>query len=343
MKALFARGSHGPVAKTLFVSAGVAGVIALAGLAMPAATREAVLAPAIAAAQSLSSVIGNRSPGTRAEGALAKSKKRLATPRKRLAKRVPVVPDTGVRRRLAPRGPEPLRIFDDEVFARDVPFDAFPAPDIARTDAIGPSFTVPNPRAGSPFILLTSAAASSSGGGGGIGPGDGGSSSSSGGDTGSTGGSTGSTGGGSGSSGSTGGSTGGDGSTSSGGSASSGSSSGGASSTGGDNTSTGSTGSTGSSGSTGSTSTSSGSTGSTSSTSSTSSGSSGDVSSTGGFSSTSTGSSTGGTTSTGGSGSSGGTTPGPVPEPGTWLMMIAGFGLIGAMLRRRTRAASPAA
>lgn len=49
-------------------------------------------------------------------------------------------------------------------------------------------------------------------------------------------------------------------------------------------------------------------------------------------------------------GSPGGTTPPanppvvvPVPEPATWLMMIVGFGMIGAMLRKRRRAAGMAA
>ena len=28
----------------------------------------------------------------------------------------------------------------------------------------------------------------------------------------------------------------------------------------------------------------------------------------------------------------------PVPEPGTWAMMILGFGLVGGMMRRRTGA-----
>jgi hypothetical protein len=29
--------------------------------------------------------------------------------------------------------------------------------------------------------------------------------------------------------------------------------------------------------------------------------------------------------------------PGPVPEPASWLMMIGGFGIVGAALRRHRR------
>lgn len=68
--------------------------------------------------------------------------------------------------------------------------------------------------------------------------------------------------------------------------------------------------------------------------------------STGGDTSTSGGSTTGGDTSTSSGGdtstSSGGSTSGgvtpPVPEPGTWMMMILGFGLIGGMMRRGRKA-----
>jgi hypothetical protein len=34
----------------------------------------------------------------------------------------------------------------------------------------------------------------------------------------------------------------------------------------------------------------------------------------------------------------GGGGPAPVPEPGVWLQMIAGFGLVGAVRRRQQRA-----
>jgi len=36
----------------------------------------------------------------------------------------------------------------------------------------------------------------------------------------------------------------------------------------------------------------------------------------------------------------GATTPGPVPEPATWAMMIGGFAVVGASMRRRKRAVS---
>ncbi len=71
-------------------------------------------------------------------------------------------------------------------------------------------------------------------------------------------------------------------------------------------------------------------------------GSSGGGSTSSGGGSTSSGgtsTSSGGTsTSSGGTSSSSGGEPPPpiVPEPATWLMMLAGFGLVGTMLRRRT-------
>jgi hypothetical protein len=59
------------------------------------------------------------------------------------------------------------------------------------------------------------------------------------------------------------------------------------------------------------------------------------------------GGSSGGGSSGGGSsggGSSGGGTPpvAAVPEPGTWMLMILGFGAIGSVMRRRARAGRPA-
>lgn len=47
----------------------------------------------------------------------------------------------------------------------------------------------------------------------------------------------------------------------------------------------------------------------------------------------------------GGNGSYGGSisfTPGAVPEPATWAMMLGGLGLVGGMLRRRSRKSVPA-
>jgi len=113
----------------------------------------------------------------------------------------------------------------------------------------------------------------------------------------------------------------------------SGSSSGGSTSSGGGSTSSGGT-----STSSGGTSTSSGGTSTSSGGTSTSSG--GTSTSSGGTSTSSGGTSTssGGTsTSSGGTSSSSGGEPPPpiVPEPATWLMMLAGFGLVGTMLRRR--------
>jgi hypothetical protein len=57
--------------------------------------------------------------------------------------------------------------------------------------------------------------------------------------------------------------------------------------------------------------------------------------------------STGGTGNTGGSGNTGGTGGtdngvGAVPEPATWMMMLTGFGLIGAACRRRRSALATA-
>ncbi|WP_246611083.1 PEPxxWA-CTERM sorting domain-containing protein [Aquisediminimonas profunda] len=91
-------------------------------------------------------------------------------------------------------------------------------------------------------------------------------------------------------------------------------------------------------GSSGGTSTSSGGTSTSSGGTSTSSG--GTSTSSGGTSTSSGGTSTssGGTsTSSGGTSSSSGGEPPPpiVPEPATWFMMLAGFGLVGTMLRRR--------
>ncbi len=71
----------------------------------------------------------------------------------------------------------------------------------------------------------------------------------------------------------------------------------------------------------------------------------GTTTSTGGTTTTSTGGTTtsgggdqstssGGTTSTGGIGSSGSIVPPPVPEPGVWMLMILGFGMVGHALRR---------
>ena len=116
------------------------------------------------------------------------------------------------------------------------------------------------------------------------------------------------------------------------GSSGGGSSGGGSTSSGGGSTSSGGT-----STSSGGTSTSSGGT----STSSGGTSSGGTSTSSGGTSTSSGGTSTssGGTsTSSGGTSSSSGGEPPPpiVPEPATWLMMLAGFGLVGTMLRRRT-------
>lgn len=62
-----------------------------------------------------------------------------------------------------------------------------------------------------------------------------------------------------------------------------------------------------------------------------------------------TGSSSGGGSSGGGGGSSGGGSSGggtppvaAVPEPGTWMLMILGFGAIGSVMRRRARMGRPA-
>ena len=123
---------------------------------------------------------------------------------------------------------------------------------------------------------------------------------------------------------------------SSGGGSSGGGSSGGGSSSGGTTSSGGDTGSSGgSSTSSGGSSTSSGGDSSTS--------SGGSSTSSGGSSTSSGGSSTSsGGSSTSSGGSSGGEPPPIVPEPGTWLMMMAGFGLVGAMLRRRRKSAESA-
>ena len=64
--------------------------------------------------------------------------------------------------------------------------------------------------------------------------------------------------------------------------------------------------------------------------------------SSGGGSSGGGGGSSGGGSSGGGS-SGGGTPPvAAVPEPGTWMLMILGFGAIGSVMRRRTRKGLPA-
>ena len=62
----------------------------------------------------------------------------------------------------------------------------------------------------------------------------------------------------------------------------------------------------------------------------------------------SSGSSSGGGSSGGGGGSSGGGSSGggtppvaAVPEPGTWMLMILGFGAIGSVMRRRARTDRP--
>jgi hypothetical protein len=67
----------------------------------------------------------------------------------------------------------------------------------------------------------------------------------------------------------------------------------------------------------------------------------GGVSSGGGSSSSS--SSSGGVGGSSGGGSSGGGTPpvAAVPEPGTWMLMILGFGAIGSVMRRRARTGRP--
>lgn len=70
--------------------------------------------------------------------------------------------------------------------------------------------------------------------------------------------------------------------------------------------------------------------------------SSGGITSSGGGSTSSGGiTSSGGTSTSGGTttSSSGGDTPvTPVPEPGTWALMILGFGLVGSAMRRQPRA-----
>lgn len=121
-------------------------------------------------------------------------------------------------------------------------------------------------------------------------------------------------------------------STSTGGSTSGGSSTSGSSTGGGSSTSTSSTST--------SASTSGGNVPTSSSTSSTSGGgitssASGSTSSSGGVATSTSSASSGGNSTSGGGSASGGNAPPPVPEPASWAMMIAGFGIAGLMIRRR--------
>lgn len=109
---------------------GVASTVTLAiagvGLFSVPATSDAVMVPAIAVARSLSLMIGIRSPGGRAEGALAKARINAAKDRQVAA----LVPDTSSRRRLAPRETAPPTL-DEYTFSPNGPPDVGPFPQFA--------------------------------------------------------------------------------------------------------------------------------------------------------------------------------------------------------------------